>query len=811
MQDITKLLDNPKTIFLCSSDIKKDLVNKYSSKMHKAIFKSFVDFKKNLFPEIDLKMIITNNYNDEDLEITKLKLENACLIQDDSPSPFIHDLYELKLKNNLFINKQMLDYFNRYDIYVINYENDDDLLNICLKEIKNKYYLSLTSQELKYRHILYQFNDYEEEIIYITNSIYKLLKENVDINKIVINEVSQEYLIKLKEIFSLYNIPLEKNEKTSLYDVNEVKDFIHEILSEEGLFNEVITKKIENKTLSVNIIDTINCLSVLNYFNYHTNDKKLNNIIKYILKHTYIKSKFEKNVVRIENIFDHIYDEDTYIFLLNFNQDVVPVTFKNNQYLSDEIRIKNNLVTSTFKNIVTKNHVIETITSLKNLYMSSSLKHFVRNSLLENSKLVSNISVENKKITLDEITSKSAAKLLFIKSFNKYNLYHEIDDTLLKGYNYFYNEIKNNYDSCFKGTSNLIINDLNQELYLSYSSLDDYFKCPFKYYLKHILKITNESDSTNDNPSLFVGTLFHDVLEKYVRMQFIENKEITDVTTFIDEEIHSFVTKKEINLSPKYKIYFNIFKENLFNIIKRIKNSDENSSFKVVDVEKKFKLHLGNNLYLVGTVDKILQYNDYYIVVDYKTRNVDSNLNDIDKGLELQLPIYMLFIKSMDELSKFGGLYLQSILKSTPYRFDEKKPYDTLYLESTRYAGYTNMESDVINAIDMACYTDERMLPTIPFKNNGDLTANFIKHALSDVDFDKISSYVQNLIIEASKKIRNGEFPISPIKLSNEESACSTCNMKKICYMTPKNTRNFVKNNNLDYILKEGGLNDEVE
>ena len=99
----------------------------------------------------------------------------------------------------------------------------------------------------------------------------------------------------------------------------------------------------------------------------------------------------------------------------------------------------------------------------------------------------------------------------------------------------------------------------------------------------------------------------------------------------------------------------------------------------------------------------------------------------------------------------------------------------------------------------------------VKMKNNGDLTANFMKHALSDTDFDKIANYVKKLIIETSIKIRNGEFPISPIKLSNEESACSTCNMKKICYMTPKNIRVFVKNANLDYILKEGGLNNEME
>ena len=44
---------------------------------------------------------------------------------------------------------------------------------------------------------------------------------------------------------------------------------------------------------------------------------------------------------------------------------------------------------------------------------------------------------------------------------------------------------------------------------LSYSSIDDLAKCPFKYYLKYILKL----DSFEENFSTKIGNIFHSVLK----------------------------------------------------------------------------------------------------------------------------------------------------------------------------------------------------------------------------------------------------------------------------------------------------------
>ena len=51
---------------------------------------------------------------------------------------------------------------------------------------------------------------------------------------------------------------------------------------------------------------------------------------------------------------------------------------------------------------------------------------------------------------------------------------------------------------------------LNNELTLSYSSIDNYYKCAFKYYLNNILKI----DEFEETFYTIIGSLFHYVLSK---------------------------------------------------------------------------------------------------------------------------------------------------------------------------------------------------------------------------------------------------------------------------------------------------------
>ena len=52
------------------------------------------------------------------------------------------------------------------------------------------------------------------------------------------------------------------------------------------------------------------------------------------------------NVIKIENVFDHIYDFDTHIFIMNFSHGEIAHIYKDDTYLNDRIRKTLKLLTS---------------------------------------------------------------------------------------------------------------------------------------------------------------------------------------------------------------------------------------------------------------------------------------------------------------------------------------------------------------------------------------------------------------------------------------------------------------------------------
>ena len=67
------------------------------------------------------------------------------------------------------------------------------------------------------------------------------------------------------------------------------------------------------------------------------------------------------------------------------------------------------------------------------------------------------------------------------------------------------------YDNRFSGVdNNKLYKFLNNNFNLSYSSMDNYYHCAFKFYLSNILKL----DYFEETIQIYIGNLFHYVLSK---------------------------------------------------------------------------------------------------------------------------------------------------------------------------------------------------------------------------------------------------------------------------------------------------------
>ena len=110
----------------------------------------------------------------------------------------------------------------------------------------------------------------------------------------------------------------------------------------------------------------------------------------------------------------------------------------------------------------------------------------------------------------------------------------------------------------------------------------------------------------------------------------------------------------------------------MLEIIKVVKEQHDNLQYKELLLEEKVHINLDNedniSTSFIGFIDKIIYNEDKgfkkIAIIDYKTGNVDLNLDNLEYGINMQLPIYIYLAKRSDKLSNsvIVGFYLQRIL-----------------------------------------------------------------------------------------------------------------------------------------------------
>ena len=87
----------------------------------------------------------------------------------------------------------------------------------------------------------------------------------------------------------------------------------------------------------------------------------------------------------------------------------------------------------------------------------------------------------------------------------KYDVMNDDINLLISNYHIPYMEYDNSYHTIDKDK---LYKYLNNKLLLSYTSLNNYYKCKFKYYLNHVLKI----NIIRDDFAILVGEVCHYIL-----------------------------------------------------------------------------------------------------------------------------------------------------------------------------------------------------------------------------------------------------------------------------------------------------------
>lgn len=678
---------------------------------------------------------------------------------------------DLLTKDKLFI--PLLNSKSKLYVYGFSYINK---FNTHLLDKISKYipYEIIEVKNSDYHHEVYEFKTIEDEVSYVAENISTLIDNGVDINKIYIANYGKEYYFTINYIFDRYNIPLYMKSDTTLFSTIMGKYFLNNLDKKSDLLLEEIKKKFNIKNITnEKVFNKLKAL--LDTYYWCDNLSDIKDLVEEELKHIRIPKRHYKNEVKIVDITDNIFNDDEYVFLINFNLGNIPKLKRDEDYLNDAIK-PSVLETTDEDNRITKECIITSIKNIKNLTITYKLAdNFTK---YEPSFLIEN-----------EIFTKRKSSVNYSKYSNKYNelLLARLTDNLVK-----FNEkderipVLNNtykidyktYNNSFNGVDNSkLINKIDNNLNFSYSNIDTYYKCPFRFYLNSILKVLEYKEMTIDQ---FIGSLFHYCLERCVNSD-------EDPTIIYDEYVNNNLDKRTFTNADKF--YIERLKEEITFIINTIKEQYKHSSHNNEEHEKKIEIEERRKITykLKGYVDKILYYNNNAFIIDYKTNNKDSDKTLYEYGINIQLSMYLYLLKRIDNID-VAGMYLQHIL-NLDINYEPNKDMEDLKRNNLKLVGYTLDDTSVLTYFDDT-YENSSVIRSLKAKKDG--TWYGYSKVIDNDERTEIYNLMERLIYNAIDNISDGKFDIHPIEIEKKCDGCDFCQYKDICFIKPKD-KNTIK------------------
>lgn len=781
------------SILIVPSQIKEKILTEMDkkSKLFNVKLMEINEFKRKYFFDYTTETIfyVMKHYN-YDYEFSLDIINNLYFLSSE-----IYDHEKLKfllnIKNEL-INNNLLIFDNVFKIALENkkiYVYGYDYINNFYKKMFSTLNVNYIDQNIsKFNHDIMEFDTIQDEVIFVANKICELIENKIDLNKIKIINPSSDYNATIKRIFNLFNLPFYFNNNYLIS--TKISNIFFEILSNDIV--ETLEKLKETISLNDELEQTEynQIVKICNKYNWCSNFLDIKNNLIYEFSNTKIDIKKEANYIEFVSLENNFFYDDEYVFLIGFNQNTYPKTVKDDDFLNDEVKKFLSLETTTEINKINYNILVNKWYSIKNLFISYKLKSpfnsFYRSQIIDdlNLNVVKNYncnihySVLNDKLNLATI----------LDNYLKYG--EESQDLELLYSNYPSINYKTYNNQYTKIDENLFRKYLNNKLSLSYSSINNFYKCSFRYYMENILNLQISSNEF----SLFIGNLFHYILS----IMYNEDFNFSDsFETYVNEN-YEFNTYKE-------SFFINKLKKELEFIIDNIKEQDKFTSFDSHKFEQLIKIDLSKDNYDItfkGIIDKISYKkeagNTLISIIDYKTGNPNLNLNNIIYGIDMQLCIYAYLSSKLKLFANplLVGIYLQKTLNNE-ININKNKQYITMKQENLKLQGYSNSNESILKVFDNT-YTDSKLIKGMKVSSKGFYAYSKV---FDQAMLNSILNIVENNIDEARDKILNREFYINPKKIGVKNLiGCENCTYKELCFMTEDNIINLKEYKNLEFL-----------
>ncbi len=350
-----------------------------------------------------------------------------------------------------------------------------------------------------------------------------------------------------------------------------------------------------------------------------------------------------------------------------------------------------------------------------------------------------------------------------------------------------------------------------ENLKTSVSKMETYRACPFSYFLKYGLKLS-EKEKLDIKP-VDTGSFMHNTIDEFFkRAKDIKNLEDDDIKRILDEIIEEELSNGgKFMLTAKYRILMQRLKRVIFLSMKYIVESLKESLFDVLGTEINFgrsgnppielKLEDGRKVLIEGKIDRVdiakMPDGKYLRIIDYKSSTKDIDLNKVVAGLQLQLITYVDAVCSKEDVTPAGALYFTllepKMLGNT--KGLEKEEIERLIKENYKMQGLVLADVNIIKAMDTKLTTGKSDLIPVTLNNSGEI--NYSKSStVTREEFEGLQKYTNKIIKQISKEILDGRIELKPYyDMKEKNTPCRYCEYRSICQFNPK-----FKGNDYKYI-----------
>lgn len=356
-----------------------------------------------------------------------------------------------------------------------------------------------------------------------------------------------------------------------------------------------------------------------------------------------------------------------------------------------------------------------------------------------------------------------------------------------------------------------VFGDDKRPVSLTQSRIDSFRTCPFSYYCRYTLSLTPEEPAEFDARN--IGTFIHAILENVFRHISEKGIDTADLSKKERAELTAKAAEKYlVELGEGAETATALTKIKLSRLVRAATPVVDSlcDEFAVSGFKPKFfelaitpdredcpepitaKTDSGRNIYVYGYIDRVDTFEsgeDVYVrVVDYKTGVKRFSPDDISKGKNLQMFLYLksildsknesfkqkLGIKEGGRAIPAGVIYVKTAVGDT--RIDT--PDDVLAEEAVKSA--QGREGMVLNSEISLSAMGLEYTPVVDKKKPDKIADSKRKYLFTEESFEEIMNDAMDAALEVADGITGGNIKAAP-RVDDGGTRCESCEFKPIC------------------------------